>query len=81
MLSCTFINSHSQVRNQGPRALFLGPHGFFLLFFFVVSNHFFKISFRNTIGVSSSMDPDQAQHFVRPDLGPNKLFPRVICRH
>ena len=26
---------------------------------------------RNTIRVSNSLDPDQARHFVGPDLGPN----------
>ena len=29
--------------------------------------------FRNVIRVSNSLDPDQAQHFVGPDLGPNCL--------
>ena len=29
--------------------------------------------FRNTIRVSNSLDPDQARHFVGPDLGPNCL--------
>ena len=32
-----------------------------------------KNCFRNIIGVSNSLDPDQAQHFVGPDLGPNCL--------
>ena len=46
--------------------------------FFVVCKFFFKLtyskkSFRNTIRVSNSLDPDQARHFVRPDLGPNCL--------
>ena len=27
----------------------------------------------NTIRVSNSLDPDQARHFVGPDLGPNCL--------
>ena len=27
----------------------------------------------NTISVSNSLDPDQARHFVGPDLGPNCL--------
>ena len=27
----------------------------------------------NTIQVSNSLDPDQARHFVWPDLGPNCL--------
>ena len=30
-------------------------------------------SFRNTIRVSNSLDPDQAGHFVGPDLGRNCL--------
>ena len=32
-----------------------------------------KNSFRNTIAESNSLDPDQARHFVGPDLGPNCL--------
>ena len=32
-----------------------------------------KTSFRNTIRVSNSLDPDQARRFVGPDLGPNYL--------
>ena len=35
--------------------------------------NFFKNSFENTIGVSNSLDPDQDQHSVGPDLGPNCL--------
>ena len=31
---------------------------------------FLKNYFRNTIRVSNSLDPDQARHFVGPDLGP-----------
>ena len=34
---------------------------------------FSKNSFRNTIRVSNSVDPDRARWFVRPDLGPNCL--------
>ena len=34
---------------------------------------FSKKSFRNTIRVSNSLDPDQAGHFVGPDLDPNCL--------
>ena len=34
---------------------------------------FLKNSFRNTIRVSNSLEPDQARHFVGPDLGPNCL--------
>ena len=43
-----------------------------LLIFFKI-NFFGKNSFRNTIRVSNSLDPDQAQCFVRPDLNPNCL--------
>ena len=34
---------------------------------------YLKNSFRNTIKVSNGLDPDQAQHSVGPDLGPNYL--------
>ena len=44
---------------------------FFLLIFFKIN--FFRYSFRNTARVLISLDPDQAQHFVGPDLGPNCL--------
>ena len=42
-----------------------------LLTFFKII--FFKNSFRNTIRLSNSLDPDQARHFVGLDLGPNCL--------
>ena len=42
-----------------------------------VLKHFFfffkKVSFRITIRVSNCLDPDQAQQYVGPDLGPNCL--------
>ena len=44
--------------------------------FFVVCGFFntcSKNSFRNTVSVSNSLDPDQARRFVGPDLGPNCL--------
>ena len=47
-----------------------------LLTFFKI-NFLKKKSFRNTIGVSNGLDPDQDRHSVGPDLGP-KLFPKVI---
>ena len=47
--------------------LFLSSVDFFLKLTFS------KKYFRNTIRVSNSMDPDQAQPFVGPDLGPNCL--------
>ena len=34
---------------------------------------FRKKSLTNTIRVLNSLDPDQARHFVGPDLGPNCL--------
>ena len=34
---------------------------------------FSKTSYRSTIKVSNSVDPDQARHFVGSDLGPNCL--------
>ena len=40
---------------------------------FFPKSSFSKISFRNTIRVTNSLDPDQARHFVGPDLGPNCL--------
>ena len=40
---------------------------------FFSKSTFPKISFRNTIRVSNSLDPDQARHVVGPDLGPNFL--------
>ena len=40
---------------------------------FFSKSTFLKNSFRNTIKVSNSLDPDQARHFVGPDLGPNCL--------
>ena len=54
----------------------LPPGKFCMLFcrrliFFKIN--FLKNSFRNTIRVSNSLDPDQAQHFVGPDLGQNCL--------
>ena len=42
-----------------------------LLTFFKIN--FSKSSFKNTIRVSNSLDPDQDQHSVGPDLGPNRL--------
>ena len=37
---------------------------------------FFKSS-RNTIRLSNSLEPDQARHFVGPDLGSNCLLRRL----
>ena len=48
---------------------------------FIIPSHFiivpyftlWIIDFFNTIRVSNNLDPDQARHFVGPDLGPNCL--------
>ena len=40
---------------------------------FVVFHYFSKHSFRNTIRVSNSLEPDQARRSVGPDLVPNCL--------
>ena len=42
-----------------------------VVFFFKIN--FLKISIRNMIRVSSSLDTDQARQKVGPDLGPNCL--------
>ena len=43
------------------------------IFFFFFKLTYPKKSFRNAIRVSKSLDPDQAQHLVGPDLDPNCL--------
>ena len=48
-------------------------HAFLSSVDFFLKSTFSKKSFRNTIRVSNSLDPDQARHFVGPDLDPNCL--------
>ena len=51
--------------------------------FFFSKSPFSKNSFRNAIRVANSLDQDQAQHLVGPDLGPNclqKLSAEDTCR-
>ena len=48
-----------------------------LLIFFFFFYLFSKKSFRNTIIVSNSLDPDQPGHFVGP-LSGSKLFANII---
>ena len=38
---------------------------------FFSKSTFWKNSYRNSIRVTNRLDPDQARHFVGPDLGPN----------
>ena len=40
---------------------------------FFPKSTFLKNSFRNTISVLNSLDPDQARRFVGPDLSPKCL--------
>ena len=52
--------------------------GIFSCFCWPLLTFFLKLafsnnSFRNTFRVSNSLDPDQEQHFMGPDLGPNCL--------
>ena len=54
---------------------FLSSADFFFFFFYLFS----KKSFRNTIIVSNSLDPDQPGHFVGP-LSGSKLFANIIRR-
>ena len=54
------------------------PPGYFFMLFMLSADFFFKInflrnSFRNTTRVSNSLDPDQARHYVGPDLVPKCL--------
>ena len=46
---------------------------FFIVCRFFSKPTFLKNSFRNTIRVTNSLDPDQARHLLGPDLGPNCL--------
>ena len=41
--------------------------------FFLSKLAFSKTSYRNITRVSNNVDPDQAQQYIGPDLGPNCL--------
>ena len=47
----------------------LGNFSYFLSSADFSKSHFSKDSLWNTIRVSNSLDPDQARHFVKHDLG------------
>ena len=51
----------------------LGNFAFLLSVISFLKLTFAKKSFRNTIRVSNSLDPNQAQRFFGPDLNPNCL--------
>ena len=68
------------IRKAGNQLLTLWMLGNFTWFFVVCwffilfsKSTFLKNSFRNTIRESNCLDPDQARHFVWPDLDPNFL--------
>ena len=48
---------------------------FYYSFTLIYCDIFYSLNTRffNTVRVSNSLDPDQARHFVGPDLGPNCL--------
>ena len=50
--------------------ILLGFFGCLLIFSGIIVS---KNSLRNTMSVSNSLDPDQAQHLVGLDLNPNNL--------
>ena len=62
------------------KSVFLSAFGFSNIAF-IIPSHFIIVPYFtlwmldsfNTIRVSNSLDPDQARHFVGPDLGPNCL--------
>ena len=65
-------NRHCQIRSCNLPTEFFS-HAFLLSADFLKKSSFSKKSFRNTFRLSNSLDPDQAQHFVSPGLGPNCL--------
>ena len=63
-----------QIQHELTLCLLSKFHAFCLLIcLFFSKSTFSKNSFWNTIRVSNSLDPEMAQHFVEPDLGPNSL--------
>ena len=73
MTISTNINSSPNALSGQERAIIYNKFGdqlFFLKFVFLLSDSFFN-SFRNTNRVSNCLDPDQAGHFVLPDLDQN----------
>ena len=72
------------IRTLGLYGLTLYLLGLFMILSYAVffqNELFFRNSFRNTIKVSNSLDPDQARHFVGPDLDPNCLQKYQLTTH
>ena len=68
------VDKHCLLETPAQYWLSLCPLGncacFFVVCWFFSKSSFLKNSFRNTIWVSNGLNPDQAWHFVGPDLGP-----------
>ena len=76
IVSLRSLNSSCNVFRTNFSQYSLTPVKFFLIFLLSAifsKSTFSKNSFKNTIRMSNSLDPDQARHFVGPDLGPNCL--------
>ena len=52
-------------------------HSFDVVYCLFSKLTFSKNYFRNSISVSNSLDPDQDQHNVGPDLGPNCFYQKM----
>ena len=70
LVSLKICNWNMLLLNSLPPGKFFMP---FCRLLIIVKINFFQNSFRNTIRVSNSLDPDQVRHFVGPDLGQNCL--------
>ena len=64
------MDNHRDGRESQLFACWVILHAFVVCGFFS-ELAFLKISFRNTIRVTNSLDPDHDLHFVDLDLGPN----------
>ena len=65
---CMYIQSFCSTRTFLTLAFWVIFHTFLLSAEFFTKK---KKYFMNTIRGTNSLDPDQAQHYVGPDLGPN----------
>ena len=68
-----FLANATSLRSHLNSAYWVIFHAYLSSADFFSKYFFFKNTFRNTIPVSYSLNPDQGGHFVGPDLGPNYL--------
>ena len=64
------------MQNVPAKSVVVSAFGFyysFTLYYSAIFNSLIAGFFFNSIRASNSLDPDQARHFVGPDLGPNCL--------